>query len=639
MVRRNNPQNTANQDAQLTGANTRSGQGWILQPGRRFLPGTWCHRRVTIKLQVTWKSPGEDPRIPSLGLAFMPKLARCCLTLAEHRWRAPIPHRNRFNHVLADNPFSDRQGPTVGRLQWMILDSVTLFTPNPSLTTVDSILSKLPRLNPNLNPSTHCPLILVTPAFASWLEEDHPFLPGLLQHTFRGTSSNQIQHISSVEAVVDRLPFLRLPGSKYDNPHYRNGMEGLALAMVDRGSIGGKLVPKRGIKTIRSDQLEPTLFISIEDQITTAALEIGMPTADTLFVSGRPYTMFVSRWESSRPADRDHDTNHNNNVHVPKLQERHDLRACKVNLQTKPNYIRPSVPLRPMTEPRQVVAGMGNILRTLSGPDNAPMPASTELEQLLPTYIKDNGLEAHRIAVWALITPQEVSVEPMDNVSDALSQRARLHRVMSGGGGWGQKRGLLSLDPDSRCDAQEPTLNMAGIHNLFDAEVIEDHSTDAVLLNATTNVPKFTEGGGIMLSPLREIAVPGDTVQFFMASLDDDLEDSLTAQQEPFAEADSQHEQQLQASPTRLAFRVIPAAVDASAASIPDGIDPDEVIVQPDQFGACSEKFMTYIWHKRPEAVMGQILDTADVPDVSGTKIDVPGSTVVVEMPAVEPFQ
>ncbi|KAK4556920.1 hypothetical protein LTR86_005901 [Recurvomyces mirabilis] len=161
------------------------------------------------------------------------------------------------------------------------------------------------------------------------------------------------------------------------------------------------------------------------------------------------------------------------------------------------------VPLIPLTAFRVVRNAMGNIVRLLSSATSAddlqqsatwsdPQPASQELEAVVAAYFKDLNMSPEPVNVWALIapkvkgswsqqrnegsatrtmrlwTPQEI--RSLWTAEDAQKQRdrivnsttlrmlragGRLHRVLSGGGGWGKKAGLLSLDPDMVYSSRE----------------------------------------------------------------------------------------------------------------------------------------------------------------------------------------
>jgi hypothetical protein len=93
-------------------------------------------------------------------------------------------------------------------------------------------------------------------------------------------------------------------------------------------------------------------------------------------------------------------------------------------------------------------------------------------------------------------TPGDTSLGRSENHSSSFLAGARLHRVVSGGGGWGAKTGLLSLDPDLSYLASSPEYPLHG-HRLpsFDG-------------------PEYT---------VNNIAKEGELIQFF-ASTSQELE-------------------------------------------------------------------------------------------------------------------
>ncbi|EFE43901.1 conserved hypothetical protein [Trichophyton verrucosum HKI 0517] len=572
------------------------------------------------------------------GIVFMSAFLRCCWGPTTWRPISEFPrqgrHIARFSQTAA--PATTRQTLRIGNIQWNILGSATLLAPNPSAVvcttcvpfvffvsndqqTPDSILSKLPSFSSQLHPDSHVPLLLVTPAFAQWLEKDHTFIPKLLHHCFREAAAAENLEICSVEAVVDKLP---VPTNIK-----HNGMEGLSLAIVNWGAISGKLVPQRGIENISPSHIEPKLSISIRDPSTSTELEVGMPMANTLFTTGRPYTMHASRWKSTESIED-----------VPRITDRRDIRTCRVELRTKSTLKSLDAPLHPVTEPRIVAECMGNILKTVSNESSLKndVPASAELEKAIPQYIQDHKLESQRLAVWAMVTPKSIARTHIGSpsgssidISASLKRGSRLYRVMSGGGGWGKKKGLLSLDPEYSYDDEEPISNLVSIHEIFDEDVSEKHSDDAILFNVLENTPKFTDVDGLMMSPLREVVTTGDIVQFFVASLDNKLAKAAMQSKSSVMHKDTAKDT------TVLDFSVLPAPTDAPT-SLPsemlqDGSKKlDDIIVEANKFGASSEKSMVYA------RTAGDL--TGDRVQASGTKIDTPGARLVVEIPSEEPF-
>lgn len=290
-------------------------------------------------------------------------------------------------------------------------------------------------------------------------------------------------------AVVDRLPEAQPFGtaSLVDEIGHRatqppvteTGHEGIAYAVLPR-KAGALLNP------ISPDQACIDFLAHTHTDVKGRHNDrIRVPLANTVFQTGEPSTMFSSRW--------------NLDTYKGKLSmtRRKSLHSHTINLsavpQDKPTpaplapisqeVTRLSIPLLPLTVPRQVDGHMGNIIRSIVGPDGVKITAATELEQIVPQYFKSRNEPAQATSAWALIIPKQVAhlatkvtmslvdtnAERPDSaasllqgfqslwqqdpprwnntVQEALARGARLHKVLSGGGGWGKKAGLLSLDP------------------------------------------------------------------------------------------------------------------------------------------------------------------------------------------------
>lgn len=166
---------------------------------------------------------------------------------------------------------------------------------------------------------------------------------------------------------------------------------------------------------------------------------------------------------------------------------------------------------------------MGNILRQVSkfttddGDTNAGIPASAELENELPRYVSERGIPHQRVRVWALVEPAASSSTEItqQNIQTSLSKGSRIHRVVSGGGGWGKKQGLLSLDPEVTFAAGARSRE-ASLDEVFTSR----SETEPVLIN---DLPDFLEGLGLEenIAQLSQVASPCDYIQFFVTSEDD----------------------------------------------------------------------------------------------------------------------
>lgn len=150
------------------------------------------------------------------------------------------------------------------------------------------------------------------------------------------------------------------------------------------------------------------------------------------------------------------------------------------------------IPLKPLTSPRRIAAGMGNILKQLDSKSGKAEGASRELEKVVPEYVEtlpDGYSRLGKVGVFARITPHS----PTLREDLFTTPGVRIHRVLSGGGGWGSKAGLLSLDPQGESDVGEFAQNF-----------------ENSLLNAAGHP-------GEAQKPQTGIVVPGQYVQFFVA--------------------------------------------------------------------------------------------------------------------------
>lgn len=249
-----------------------------------------------------------------------------------------------------------------------------------------------------------------------------------------------------------------------------------------------------------------------------ASRRLKLPLAKTIFHNGYPHTLHSSSWIENNATER----------FELVQQQAHEHASVTIPLEVL-NEDRPllkkswhiTTPLIPLTPPREVTASMGNIVRHIGGED---VPASHELETAVVQFFEDNDMPVQAAAVWALVIPRETAAQlEVDGTLDLMHmdkererQRifliagrgeerlrdvfssvpyllmlrgARLHKVLSGGGGWGKKAGLLSLDPESDYSSIDPTAPARNID-----------------LDGLINEP----------SPVKEVASPGDFIRFYI---------------------------------------------------------------------------------------------------------------------------
>lgn len=256
----------------------------------------------------------------------------------------------------------------------------------------------------------------------------------------------------------------------------------------------GSYSPAPGISVLRSHQShilpymwQPESPLSESDADTVSALSfslgdrsLALPLARTTFHNSRASTLVASKLNCSSSS-------------APTLDQQVDKRSQHAFLPIQADQVNTTrlwAPLVPLTARRILTESFGNIIRTIDV-DGQAIPASTELESVVNTlYSQGNSakLSPGGEGIWALVVPpadttaldetrgpgsilednsgmQMLALTTMEYVQDAYASGGRLykiceyihstkfydtvltHQIVSGGGGWGAKKGLLSLDP------------------------------------------------------------------------------------------------------------------------------------------------------------------------------------------------
>ncbi|CEL07483.1 hypothetical protein ASPCAL10640 [Aspergillus calidoustus] len=404
------------------------------------------------------------------------------------------------------------------------------------------------------------------------------------QFSNRDVQSSVGEPVHAVIAVVDRLP----GGDKS-----MAESEGLSMLFVRSENIQGKPIASRQVRS--AEREEPTIKFSFLESVASQEAmrphlhEVGLRLAKTIFINGKENTLFGTRWAYDASAGKLF------------LKESVDLSLCSITVNHTGLQKSLELPLYPVGERRKVINSMGNILRQIGkhadGKSDEPMPASSELEKELPRYIDEHNIADRRVSVWALIetsveSPYSKSKHSQSDLAKSIQAGAKLHRVMSGGGGWGKKQGLLSLDPEISFE-EAGKEGVAALSSVFSDNA--QHATHEA-------IPAFEQRMFMEdLSTLSQAAEPGDYVQFF-ASIEQDEPLKTQNTHPPVSEGSILYN-----------FGVV-----SDAEALPSQIEQQrDLAVVPNHFGALSEKAITY-------------LQPVDDVYESRTKIDVPGSRVVL---------
>ena len=421
-------------------------------------------------------------------------------------------------------------------------------------------------------------------------------------------------------AVVDRLPS---PSTKswssspqrlghLENLSLKNGREGVAflvgesarmapdlwsarrkkvetdtMTVQQRSTISFQLRPKKRVRSFANPGLVPRPYVSHE---------IELPLANTIFLNGRNSTMSASRWSRAKA------TQEMRVIIMNNCAPQNQRILMSINAGNGPNKAQfLKAPLLTLTVPRIIASAMGNIIRQLYADLNAPgtVPASEGLERAVTEYFERRGRSPQQVAVWALVTPKEKWIgEPTVRGVSLLSrieQGSRLHRVLSGGGGYGKKQGLLSLDPDAAYDLRTRTSPFGT------GEDLDQEAKDA----------------------LGQVAKPGDVIQFFIyppdiGPMSGGGDHPKIKYQSQFGDSKLQH--------FEIQFGTIPSTIDSmpsSATEVRKQRGGSNTEYSKDHFGALSEQGLSLtIDTHGPEGM--DYIGAERVGRVVQTKLDVP---------------
>ena len=328
-------------------------------------------------------------------------------------------------------------------------------------------------------------MLLVTPAHIRLLDGDSAFILSLFQTAVEIT--NPWQEVDLLAAVVDRIPqtsptsSVRLRGSQAADAdaslvlRAEDGSEGISVAVLDSQAAAPDLWSLKDMSNERETMTiqqrctlsfslppNPGIRTQISDKSASQPLVermIQLPVANTLFQNGRTSTLFAQKWVVSFRTESTSEHISGEKTWLPHQTIHMDTVFADEGKRLQLDTLLHSR-LLPITPARTITAVVGNILCKISRADASAegAPASEELERAISTAIEQGQISAHHPGVWALVRPQRYAAldrlaESQSNIRDmtgyAVLTGARLRKVLSGGGGWGEKQGLLALDPDS----------------------------------------------------------------------------------------------------------------------------------------------------------------------------------------------
>ncbi|CAM1505671.1 Fc.00g113080.m01.CDS01 [Cosmosporella sp. VM-42] len=313
---------------------------------------------------------------------------------------------------------------------------------------VSSFLDVVKKQAKLANPERHdAAVLLTTPQFTKWLDNE-AFMKEFVSFM---SGSEKLDQFHVLSAVVDHVA-PRVPRNE---------------------PVNGFSVLRGRLDDILPDLWTPDPPRAREDLQKVAALtfDIGkprltIPLSNTTFQNHRTSTLLASRFNMTEGTPRleEQVEKHSQAITLPASQQSRSITDLGL-----------WAPLVPLTYPRFVTESFGNIVRRISVQDDS-VPASIELEPAVDELFKRRAkVTQGPMGVWAMITPPSFSPNGI-KISDAsdpdpevtfdenhdvqslvtstsgrlqelYGQGGRLYQILSGGGGWGAKKGLLSLDP------------------------------------------------------------------------------------------------------------------------------------------------------------------------------------------------
>lgn len=483
-------------------------------------------------------------------------------------------------------------------------------TSRPADTSLDELVRDIePLPNAQIQGPRETPtllVILLTPGLARYALDSS--LIHALYERFKIRFERGVQ-IETTSAIVDRLP------AGVDEPE---GSEGMAYMLfrdppmtkpADQTAFQ-QSTQKPGSLTFRLPRLVKLESSPLIDY------ELQLPLSQTVFTTGLVSTL-IHRTFAVNPPPRSSTLEllHEQSLESQTLQ----LPAMRQTLGTHGL----KVPLVPLTPFRTIEYVMGNIIRKLSSqptgsieaPENGKidqnegsegadtgMPASEELEKSVSRYFEALNLQPETVSVWALVVPDAPDSESAKKVMSGASMKnifsvdeksitsawhpdteagilmaknvnkvlrstiqhgARLIKVLSGGGGWGKKAGLLSLDPDVEYSTRDLRHDQGW---KFDFDGVDDGTGTAA--EAQKN------------QALGQIVKKGERIMFLLAPKPEHV--PIIRSQEYDAITNSENM-------LDLTFGAIPSSIDM----IPQDVAPDAnaatVRHYPGRFGMLSE--------------------------------------------------
>lgn len=435
--------------------------------------------------------------------------------------------------------------------------------------------------------STTANLVLLVSKHLCHLLQNESFTSKIIQKVFENTRNGTVGVLA---AVVDQVP----GGESRSHGRESQASEGISLCASTSRSLfsleeirESESVPQDKLHTreLKLDEQPPTLSFALggSNKINKINgppdMQVMLPVAQTMFQANEPCILSASQWTLK---------DHHAEVDLLRNHTEGGVKISLLSLNDQPQ-VSLFMPLAQLTGPREVKTVFGNVVRELTQSSTSidqsqygeiigqegggDTSASRELEGAVAAFLGMEAVAAQPVAVWALVIPSSLvyseayltltrstnmaleklrtgatTQDDLRSLRLLLWEGATLRRVLSGGGGWGNKSGLLSLEP----------------------------SVDYTQKKSDS---QFDLDGDDPMSFLRGIASPGDRIVFYIGIGESEVSSRAEGDETP-APRDDGH----------ALFGVIPSSADQMP-SLADGTAKhgSNVTNLSGQFGMMSE--------------------------------------------------
>lgn len=188
---------------------------------------------------------------------------------------------------------------------------------------------------------------------------------------------------------------------------------GLSILQGDAATILPRLwdreVPTASLRQL-NEGARPAISVRLSPFLGDfRPVDVTLPLANTVFQNARPFTLLASRWRAGGAGASSTGT-----LTLVDAFEKETQRIAAATEESIQSHADVSTPLFPLTAPRRIMAGLGNIVREVGAPEGYggeenPRPASEELEVSMNAIIATRSRRLRGSPVsnrtWALVVP------------------------------------------------------------------------------------------------------------------------------------------------------------------------------------------------------------------------------------------